>query len=547
MIGAMAYVDLFAGDLAGLRDRLPYLSELGVNYLHLMPLYKTPEGDNDGGYAVSSYRELNPELGTMEDLCQLANELRYHGISLCLDFIFNHTSDEADWARKAMGGDQEYQDYYLTFPDRSLPDAYERTLIPVFPDEHPGSFTYRNRMRKWVWTSFHNYQWDLNYENPAVFTRMLEEMLFLANQGVEVLRLDAVAFLWKRMGTTSQNLPEAHIIIQAFNALARIAAPAMVFKSEAIVHPDEVRKYVSEDECQLSYNPELMALMWDALATREVAAMHRALDRGFGIPPGCGWVNFVRCHDDIGFAFSNDDIEAAGLDPIAHRRFLTEFYTGRYAGSFARGLPFQEDTNTGEARISGTCASLAGLECALLDNDEEEIDLAIRRIHMMHGIILTIGGIPLLYLGDEIGALNAYDYESDPDKIGDTRWIHRSEFDWDLAEQRRDGETLQGRVYQGLLRLIQIRQQNLAFDRGETQFVDTGNPHVFGYFRTNGDASVLVLASFTPEPQTIEGRRLRLLGLRKSVVDLVAGRTIVAASTLTLEPYDFMVLARPLR
>jgi amylosucrase/maltose alpha-D-glucosyltransferase/alpha-amylase len=364
---------------------------------------------------------------------------------------------------------------------------------------------------------------------------------------VEILRLDAVAFLWKRMGTTSQNLPEAHIIIQAFNALARIAAPAMVFKSEAIVHPDEVRKYVSEDECQLSYNPELMALMWDALATREVAAMHRALDRGFGIPPGCGWVNFVRCHDDIGFAFSNDDIEAAGLDPIAHRRFLTEFYTGRYAGSFARGLPFQEDTNTGEARISGTCASLAGLECALLDNDEEEIDLAIRRIHMMHGIILTIGGIPLLYLGDEIGALNAYDYESDPDKIGDTRWIHRSEFDWDLAEQRRDGETLQGRVYQGLLRLIQIRQQNLAFDRGETQFVDTGNPHVFGYFRTNGDASVLVLASFTPEPQTIEGRRLRLLGLRKSVVDLVAGRTIVAASTLTLEPYDFMVLARPLR
>jgi amylosucrase/maltose alpha-D-glucosyltransferase/alpha-amylase len=547
MIGAMAYVDLFAGDLAHLRERLPYLMELGVNYLHLMPLYKTPEGDNDGGYAVSSYRELNPELGTMEELQQIASELRYHGISLCLDFIFNHTSDEAEWAQKALAGDTDYQGYYLMYPDRTLPDAYERTLIPIFPDEHPGSFTYRNRVKKWVWTSFHNYQWDLNYENPVVFNRMLEEMLFLANQGVEILRLDAVAFLWKRMGTSSQNLPEAHVIIQAFNALARIAAPAMVFKSEAIVHPDEVRKYISEEECQLSYNPQLMALIWNALATKKVGAMQRALDRGFGIPHGCAWVNYVRCHDDIGFAFSNEDIEAVGLDPQAHRRFLTEFYTGRYAGSFARGLPFQEDAHTGEARISGTCASLAGLEKALAEEDEEAVELAIRRILLMHGVILTIGGVPLIYLGDEIGTLNDYDYESDPDKIGDTRWIHRGRFDWEVAEKRRDGETVQGRIYQGLLRLIQIRQQNLAFDRGETQFVDTGNPHVFGYFRTNGDASVLVLASFTPEPQTIEGRWLRLLGLRKSVVDLVAGRTIVAASTLTLEPYDFMVLARPLR
>lgn len=545
MLGAMCYADLFAGDLKGVREQIPYLLELGVNYLHLMPLYKTPDGDNDGGYAVSSYRELTERLGTMDDLQELTSELRHHGVSLCLDFVFNHTSDEHEWARKAIAGDAEYQAYYRMYPDREEPDAYERTMVPVFPDEHPGSFTYRNRVRKWVWTTFHNYQWDLNYENPVVFNRMLEEMLFLANQGVEILRMDAVAFVWKRLGTSCQNLPEAHIIIQAFNALVRIAAPAMVFKSEAIVHPDEVRKYISEEECQLSYNPQLMALLWNGLATRKVRILKHAMEKRFQIPAGCSWVNYVRCHDDIGFAFSNDDVTDLGLEPSAHRRFLTEFYTGRFPGSFARGMPFQEDRTTGEARISGTCASLVGLEKALEERDEQEIDMAIRRIHLIHGVILTIGGIPLLYLGDEIGMLNDYEYEKQVDRIGDTRWLHRSAFDWERAAQRRDPETVPGRIYQGLLRLIQIRQQNLAFDRAETEIVETGVEHVFGYFRTNGDYSVLVLANFSEHAQTIEGRRLRLLGLRKSVVDLVAGRTIVAAHALELEPYDFMVLTRP--
>jgi amylosucrase/maltose alpha-D-glucosyltransferase/alpha-amylase len=329
MIGAMCYVDLFAGDLAGLRERIPYLTGLGVNYLHLMPVFKVPAGDNDGGYAVSSYREVNPALGTMDQLAGLASELRHHGVSLCLDFVFNHTSDEHAWARRALNGDAEYQRYYWMFPDRVLPDAYERTLTPVFPDEHPGSFTYRNRLKKWVWTTFHNYQWDLNYENPVVFNRMLEEMLFLANQGVEILRLDAVAFVWKQLGTDCQNLPEAHIIIQAFNALVSIAAPAMVFKSEAIVHPDEVRKYISEEKCQLSYNPQLMALLWNSLATHKVDILQHAMQQRFAIPENCAWVNYVRCHDDIGFAFSDDDLKSSEYDPAAHRRFLSEFFTGR--------------------------------------------------------------------------------------------------------------------------------------------------------------------------------------------------------------------------
>jgi amylosucrase len=544
MVGAMCYVDLFAGDLKGLEGRIGYLSELGIKYLHLMPLFKTPRGDNDGGYAVSSYREVNPALGSMEDLARLADALRHHGISLVLDFVFNHTSDEHEWAQRALAGEREYQEYYRTFPDRELPDAYERSMAEVFPDAHPGSFTYRNRIRRWVWTTFHNYQWDLNYENPVVFGRMLEEMLFLANQGVEVLRLDAVAFLWKRLGTSCQNLPEAHWIIQAYNALVAIAAPAMAFKSEAIVHPDEVRRYISPEECPLSYNPQLMALLWEALATRDVRVLRHAMEDSFTIPEGCAWVNYVRCHDDIGWGFADEDVAAAGFGPAEHRRFLSRFYTGRFTETFARGVPFQEVDTTGEARVSGTCASLAGVERALADQDRTALDLAVGRILLIHGVIMTVGGIPLIYLGDELATLNDYSYDTNPDKAGDSRWLHRAPFNWKLAEQRREPDTVAGRVYDGILRLVQLRTQNLAFSRADTEIVDTGNPHVFGYFRTHEPHSVFVLANFSEKPQPIEARRLRGMGLRQTMVDLFAGQTITATRELVLSPYQFVVLAR---
>ena len=542
MFGAMCYVDLFAGNLEKIRKRIPYFTELGITYLHLMPLFKPPQGDDDGGYAIRSYREIDPKLGTMEQLAELAAELRRHGISLVLDFVFNHTSDEHDWARRALAGDPEYQAYYRMFPDRSQPDAYERTIRSVFPDEHPGCFTYRNRIRKWVWTTFHNYQWDLNYENPIVFDAMAAEMLYLANRGVEVLRLDAVAFVWKRLGTSCENLPEAHMIIQAFNELVQITAPAMVFKSEAIVHPDEVMKYISEKECQLSYNPQLMALLWEALATRNVNLLRHAMAKRFAIPGGCAWVNYVRCHDDIGWAFSDEDAMKLNINPRDHRRFLTDFYTGGFQGTFARGLPFQQDPLTGDARVSGTTASLCGLEKGLEEGSELEQEIAVRRILLLHGVIMTIGGIPLLYLGDEIGMLNDYDYEGDSEKVGDTRWIHRPAFAWDKADQRHDAGSFPGRIFQGLLRLGQIRQQNLAFARTETEIIDTGNVHVFGYFRLHNEQNVLVLVNFSDREQIIEARHLRLLGLSKILTDIVAGKTIVATRQLAMEPYQFMIL-----
>jgi amylosucrase len=444
MLGGVCYVDLFAANLKGIREKIPYFRELGLSYLHLMPLFKVPAGESDGGYAVSSYRQVNPALGTMEELTDLAAELRQEGISLVLDLVFNHTSDEHQWAMRAKAGDIEYQEDYLTFPDRTMPDAYDAHLREIFPDEHPGSFTYFPEIRKWVWTTFHSYQWDLNYANPMVFNRMAEEMLFLANVGVEVLRLDAVAFTWKRLGTNCENLPEAHMLIQAFNTVARVAAPALLFKSEAIVHPDDVIKYIHPEECQLSYNPLLMALLWNSLATREVRLLDLALRERFQIPQQCAWVNYVRVHDDIGWTFSDEDAARLQINGHDHRQFLNAFYTGRFPGSFARGLPFQENPKTGDVRISGTCASLAGLEKAIREETETEVELAIRRIVLIHSVILSVGGIPLIYLGDEVGTLNDYSYREDPAKASDSRWAHRPFIDWDKVERRKDKKSPEG-------------------------------------------------------------------------------------------------------
>jgi glycosidase len=541
MLGGVCYVDLFAGDLAGVRERIPYFKELGLTYLHLMPLFKVPEGENDGGYAISSYREVNSTLGSMDELRTLATELRREGISLVLDFVFNHTSDEHAWAMAAKAGDTEYLEYYRVFPDREMPDAYERHLREIFPDEHPGAFTFNKEIGAWVWTTFHTYQWDLNYSNPAVFISMAEEMLFLANAGVEVLRLDAVAFTWKQLGTNCENLPEAHVLIQAYNAIARIAAPALIFKSEAIVHPDEVIRYIDPQECQLSYNPLLMALLWNTLATRDIALLEQALRTRYAIPPACAWVNYVRCHDDIGWIFSDEDAAQLGINGFNHRRFLNAFYTGRFEGSFARGLPFQENPKTGDVRISGTCASLAGLEKALREETDAEVDLAVRRILLIHGVILTIGGIPLIYLNDEVGVLNDYTYREDPDKANDSRWVHRPETDWEKMAERQDSDTIEGRIYQGLKTLIDLRKSYPVFSGGEMQVINTENEHILGYMRVHDAKRALVFANFNERKQTLPQNLLRLYGLTYSFRDVLTGNEL-GEEDLVLEPFQFLCL-----
>ena len=543
MVGGMCYVDLFAGTLLGLRDRLPYFKKLGLTYLHLMPLFESPEGNSDGGYAVSSYRRVNPRLGTIDELAELAHEFQEHGISLVLDFVFNHTSDEHEWARRAQAGDHEYERFYFLFPDRTMPDAYERTLREIFPTVRHGSFTWREDIRKSVWTTFNSFQWDLNYANPAVFRAMTEEMLFIANSGVEILRLDAVAFIWKHLGTNCENQPEAHQIIQAFNSITRIAAPGMLFKSEAIVHPDDVLSYISPRECQISYNPLLMALLWESLATREVKLLDHSMRSRFRLPQGTVWVNFLRSHDDIGWTFDDNDARWEWIDPVGHRSFLNQFYIGRFAGSFARGVSFQENPTTGDARVSGALASLAGLEQAIQVADEQQIELAVRRILMLHSIILSIGGIPLIYLGDEFGTLNEYSFASDLYKTDDSRWVHRLKADWAWRERiENDPSSPHGHIFTQLVRLIALRKQQPAIYGNETEFVETGNGHLFGYIRHGGGQRLFVLANFSEKPQEMDADRLRVYGPGFSFTDMITSHIITSERPLRLEPYQCMWL-----
>ncbi len=548
MMGMVLYVDLFADDLTGIRERIPYFEELGITYLHLMPLFRAPEDNSDGGYAISSYREVEPTLGTMEDLASLATELREHGISLVLDFVYNHTSDEHTWALQALDGDAHYQRYYHMFPDRVMPDLYEQHLREIFPEQAPGSFTWRPEIQRWVWTTFNDFQWDLNYHNPEVFRAMLGEMLFLVNNGVEILRLDAVAFTWKALGTTCENLPEAHTLIQAYNALLRIVAPGVLLKSEAIVHPDEVVRYFGSGdklgkECQLSYHPLLMVLLWESLATRKVGLLVHSMQKRYVVSPDVAWVNYVRVHDDIGWGFADEDAAEIGINGFDHRQFLNHFYTGQFSGSFARGLPFNYNPHTLDMRISGTTASLAGLELALELDDAEQIEHSIRRVLLIHGVILSLGGIPLLYHNDEVGRLNDYTYENDPSKAGDNRWVHRPATDWALMEQRHDTSTIAGRIFQQLKHLIDLRKSLSGLAGNDMQLIYTDNPHVFAYLRgTEPDERVLVLANFDDQTQHFPTRLLTAHGVRLDAFDLIAQQplSVEEYEELALVPYQFM-------
>ncbi|MEY2847498.1 MAG: hypothetical protein RI885_163 [Actinomycetota bacterium] len=528
MLGGVCYVDRYAGDLEGIRARIPYFRQLGLTYLHLMPLFLAPENNSDGGYAVSSYREVDPSLGSMDELRALADDLRAGGISLVVDFIFNHTSNEHEWAKKALARDPFYEDFYWIFPDRDAPDRFEETVREIFPDDHPGSFVPLDDGR-WIWATFHHFQWDLNYSNPAVFRAMAGEMLFLASLGVDILRMDAVAFIWKRMGTSCESLPEAHLLLKAFNAVCRLAAPALLFKSEAIVHPDEVAQYIDPAECQLSYNPLQMALIWESLATRRVSLLAQALERRHAIPAGTAWINYVRGHDDIGWTFSDEDAAELGIDGYAHRRFLNAFYVNRFDGSFARGVPFQDNPRTGDCRISGTTASLAGLE----QGDPH----AIARIVLAHSIVLSTGGIPLLYLGDEVGQLNDYSYVHDPDHAADSRWVNRPRYPVDRYADRFEGRTDAGRIYGGLTHLIELRTSSPELAGGDLIGFGTGTDHVLGYQRPSEDSLVLVLANFSDEPQSISP--VTLSGMGGEAFDLVEGRAVTLADGIRLAPYEF--------
>ena len=546
VIGYVCYADRFAGSLPGLRRQLDYLTELGITYLHLMPLLKPRDGASDGGYAIEDYDAVDPRVGTMADLEALAADLHDRGIALCIDLVLNHTAREHEWARKALAGEPAYREMYLIYPDRTEPDAYERTLPEVFPDTAPGNFTEVPELG-WVWTTFNDYQWDLNYANPAVFRAMLGTMFALANRGIDVLRLDAAPFLWKRIGTDCQNQPEAHLLVQAFRALTRLAAPGLLLKAEAIVSPDMLVQYLGghdryRPECDLAYDNQLMVMLWSTLASRDVRLAEQALSRRRPAPEPTAWASYLRCHDDIGWAVSDADAAAVGLDGFSHRRFLNDFYAGHFPGSFARGALFQENPVTGDARISGTAASLCGIQAALAAGHQDELSLAIRRLESMYAVAFSFGGIPLIYMGDELAMLNDPHWHEDPAHGQDNRWLHRPAMDWAQAARRSDPDSVEGRVFAAIRALIAARQALLALrSGGDTEILPTENRHVLAYRRTHPrSAPLLSVTNFSDYPQAVDARlagRARLHEPR--LVHATTGETVLAAGRIELPPWSF--------
>ncbi|WP_333913244.1 amylosucrase [Vibrio coralliirubri] len=542
MLGMAVYVDLFAGDLNKLQQKIPYLKSLGINYLHLMPLYKAPEGDSDGGYAVSDYRKVDPKLGTEKDLAQLAEALSSEGISLVLDFVFNHTSDEHHWAEQARKSNPEFEDFYYFFTEQQDVDDYNQTCREIFPTVRRGSFTYLDDIQKHVWTTFNSFQWDLNYSNPAVFNAITDEMLFLANIGCEGLRLDALAFIWKEKWTQCESLPKAHALIQCFNACLQIAAPAVLFKSEAIVHPDEVAQYIDKGECQLSYNPLMMALMWESLATRKTELLTASLKKSFEISDACSWVNYIRCHDDIGWTFDDSVAEQLGINGFEHRRFLNQFYTGKFEGSFSQGVPFQENPTTGDCRVCGSLASLAGLEKAIEADDSQAIEFALKRIRLLNSINLSIGGIPLIYQGDELGILNDHSYLEDEFKRDDTRWVNRPTITAESIKLAEQAGSYQHRINRDLKQMVELRKQNPVFGEAKTEILETYRPHLFAYYRTheNGE-KLLAICNFSEVTQHLPASICDVLGGR-DCLDVLSDQRF-SGPTIEVPAYEVLWLS----
>jgi amylosucrase len=541
MAGYVFYIDRFSGTLMGVLDKLDYLADLGITYVHFMPCLKPRPGDSDGGYSVMDYAAINPAYGTMADFEFVAGELRKRGISLCIDLVLNHTAKEHGWAVRAASGDAVYQDYYLMYDTPNLPNQYSKTLVEVFPDNAAGNFTHYPDFGKWVWTTFNEHQWDLNWANPAVFLEITKIMLHLANKGVDVLRLDAVAFMWKRMGTRCQSEPEVHMLLQALRACCRIAAPAVLHLAEAIVAPAEMLPYLGRGkhdgrEGNLAYHNSLMVQFWSALATRDTGLMTHVLASHFPDRlTNATYATYIRCHDDIGWAVTDEDAWARGMNGAAHRNYLSEFYEGGFPGSFAQGALFQENPATGDKRISGSFASLAGLEKA---GDAGAVDLAVQRILMGHALIAGFGGIPLIYMGDELAILNDYGYLDNPNHAHDSRWIHRPAMDWDAAAIRESDDSPAGRVFRGVRHILARRRATPALHSGTpTRVLDTGHAGIFALARVAPTGTVLCLYNFTESWVHLGEGWVRAQGVSQMHDALSDAAVAAEGGVIALPPY----------
>lgn len=545
VVGMTLYINLFADQIKNIKDKIPYLIELGITFIHFMPLLECREGKNDGGYAVKNYQAIDPSLGTMDEFEELLEILRQNNIRTCIDFVVNHTAKEHEWAVSAAKGNKKFQDMYFMYDNDEIPRRFEETVPEVFPKVSPGNFTYYESFNKWVFTSFFEFQWDLNFKNPFVFEQIINILLYLANKGVNAIRLDAIPFMWKTLGTTCRNLPEIHELLKMMHLITQTVCPSVVLLGEAIVEPEEIVKYfgIDQPECQQMYNATYMVNIWNSLATRDTRLMKIDQDR-FDIPPWGTWINYIRCHDDIGWGFNEEAVKNLGFSPEAHKQFLISFYEGIFKNSFSIGELYEFNPQTHDARNSGTLASLCGLEMAIKSKDHYQIELAHKRIMLIYGLLMASSGIPLIYSGDEIATVNDYSYKKEPGKAHDSRWLHRRKFDWHLAEKRKELHTSEGIIFNCIKKLIQIRKEHEIFNSAiKMKTLDTGNMSIYCFYKTNKEVTFIGLFNFSEERQFVEKNMLTNHNISFPKQDLIQGKVIdQGLDKILLGPYEFLWL-----
>ena len=531
LLGMMMYVDKFAGTLQGVQEKLPYLLECGINYLHLMPLLATVPGRSDGGYAVADFRRVQDGLGTMDDLEKLADLCHENGISLCLDFVMNHTGEDHEWAKAARAGDQTARDRYFFYDNWDIPAEIEKTVPDVFPSTAPGNFTWLEDCGKVVMTMFYPYQWDLNYSNPMVLNDMTENLLFLANRGVDVLRLDAIPYIWKAVGTDNRNLPQVHTIARILHLVCQIVCPSVLLLGEVVMEPQKVAAYFGtpeKPECQLLYNVTTMCTTWHTLATHDTRLLRSQMDQIFAMPKTAVFQNYLRCHDDIGWGLDYPYLLKFGMREIPHKRFLNDWFIGRWSDSYSRGELYNEDLRIGDARLCGTTASLCGFETA---KTPEEEAMALRRVLLLHAFMLTQSGVPVIYSGDEIGQLNDYRYHDDPDLRDDSRYLHRGPFSWEAASHRDDPGSRAGKVFHALRQIEEIRAGEPVFRAdADGHTFDAGSEKALGIYREYNGTGLVALFNFSGEEIQVP---------YPDGIDLLTGKT-AASGWGGLAPYTFV-------
>ena len=529
-IGYSCYVDRFAGRLANIRLRIPHLRRLGVTYLHLLPIFDTAGDPNDGGFAVADYRAVDAKLGDLDDLRALCTELHANGIALCVDFIANHTSSRHPWAKRAVRGDPDYRDFYHFFERRDRVQSAEAALRSVFPKSAPGNFLAIPDQNAWVWSTFQDYQWDLNYANPWVLVEMVDNLLFIINQGVDALRVDSAPFLWKEVGTPSMGRPEAHLLLQIYRAALDAVAPSTALLAEAIVPPAELIEYLGHpsaiaQECQIAYHGVVMPIMWLSLVSQDARPLTRVL-RGWATPPaGTTWLQYVRSHDNIEWDVLTDDLlSLAGLtaeDTAESVRFLH----GQHEDSFARGEPF-EATATSRLSTNGTTASLCGLQTG-----RQGSSLALDRVALLYGVLYALPGFPMIFSGDEIGMANDAGYRSRPHERDDSRWLHRPAFDW--ARMNADAASVPGRLMNAFEQLATARQTTGDFGPAQPIVLpDDAPPSLFVMNRIdNNGRRLTIVANFADHALHLTPTLVADFDLAGPRTDLISGRSEHGALT----------------